>query len=152
MLIKIGYDIALRFPNPTSVIHLLHVHPSRRSDLIASEHFYPRSLPTNKGGIVRPQGKPSALGDRHDYCGICTNGMFVLCYIGVKRRRSLLRQLQRILDPISDRATFTDLCRRPLSKYDYATSARFVHDDHRHYRRRINRAPPLFVGGEVANP
>ena len=39
MLIKIGYDIALRFPNPTSVIHLLHVHPSRRSDLIAPEHF-----------------------------------------------------------------------------------------------------------------
>ena len=39
MLIKIGYDIALRFPNPTSVIHLLHVQPSRRSDLIAPEHF-----------------------------------------------------------------------------------------------------------------
>jgi transglutaminase-like putative cysteine protease len=39
MLIKIGYDIALRFPNHTSVIHLLHVHPSRRSDLIAPEHF-----------------------------------------------------------------------------------------------------------------
>ena len=39
MLIKIGYDIALRFPNPTSVIHLLHVHPSRQSDLIAPEHF-----------------------------------------------------------------------------------------------------------------
>ena len=39
MLIRIGYDIALRFPHPTSVIHLLHVHPSRRSDLIAPEHF-----------------------------------------------------------------------------------------------------------------
>jgi hypothetical protein len=33
MLIKIGYDIALRFPIPTAVIHLLHVHPTRRSDL-----------------------------------------------------------------------------------------------------------------------
>jgi hypothetical protein len=29
MLIKIGYDIALKFPFPTTVIHLLYVHPSR---------------------------------------------------------------------------------------------------------------------------
>jgi hypothetical protein len=39
MLIKIGYDIALRFPIPTTVIHLLHVHPTRRSDLVEPEHF-----------------------------------------------------------------------------------------------------------------
>ena len=39
MLIKIGYDISLRFPIPTAVIHLLHVHPSRRSDLIEPERF-----------------------------------------------------------------------------------------------------------------
>ena len=39
MLIKIGYDIALRFPTPTVVIHLLHVHPSRRSDLVEPERF-----------------------------------------------------------------------------------------------------------------
>jgi transglutaminase-like putative cysteine protease len=39
MLIKIGYDISLRFPIPTTVIHLLHVHPSRRSDLIEPERF-----------------------------------------------------------------------------------------------------------------
>src|SRR5271165_1264392 len=39
MLIKIGYDIALRFPIPTAVIHLLHVHPSRRSDLVEPERF-----------------------------------------------------------------------------------------------------------------
>lgn len=39
MLIKIGYDISLRFPIPTAVIHLLRVHPSRRSDLIEPERF-----------------------------------------------------------------------------------------------------------------
>ena len=39
MLIKIGYDIVLRFPIPTAVIHLLHVHPTRRSDLVEPEHF-----------------------------------------------------------------------------------------------------------------
>jgi transglutaminase-like putative cysteine protease len=39
MLIKIGYDISLRFPVPTTVVHLLHVHPSRRADLIAPEQF-----------------------------------------------------------------------------------------------------------------
>jgi transglutaminase-like putative cysteine protease len=39
MLIKIGYDISLRFSIPTIVIHLLHVHPSRRSDLIEPERF-----------------------------------------------------------------------------------------------------------------
>jgi transglutaminase-like putative cysteine protease len=39
MLIKIGYDIAVNFPNPTTVIHLLHVHPSRRSDLLEPERF-----------------------------------------------------------------------------------------------------------------
>jgi hypothetical protein len=39
MLIKIGYDIALRFPTSTAVIHLLHVHPSRRSDLVEPERF-----------------------------------------------------------------------------------------------------------------
>jgi transglutaminase-like putative cysteine protease len=39
MLIKIGYDIAVRFPIPTAVIHLLHVHPTRRSDLVEPEHF-----------------------------------------------------------------------------------------------------------------
>jgi transglutaminase-like putative cysteine protease len=39
MLIKIGYDISLRFPVPTALVHLLHVHPSRRSDLIEPERF-----------------------------------------------------------------------------------------------------------------
>jgi len=39
MLIKIGYHIAQRFPVPTAMVHLLHVHPSRRSDLIEPERF-----------------------------------------------------------------------------------------------------------------
>jgi transglutaminase-like putative cysteine protease len=39
MLIKIGYDIVLKFPLPTAVIHLLHVHPSRRGDLVEPEDF-----------------------------------------------------------------------------------------------------------------
>jgi transglutaminase-like putative cysteine protease len=39
MLIKIGFDIALNFPSPTAVIHLLHVHPSRSPDLIQPERL-----------------------------------------------------------------------------------------------------------------
>jgi transglutaminase-like putative cysteine protease len=40
MLIRIGCDVTLRFPFPTTVIHLLHVHPSRRSDLILPDHIW----------------------------------------------------------------------------------------------------------------
>src|SRR6202162_6438305 len=39
MLIKIGFEIALRLPLPTAVITLLHVHPSRGSDLIEPERL-----------------------------------------------------------------------------------------------------------------
>ena len=39
MLIRIGYDIALRLPYPTAVIYVLRVHPSRKGDLIGSEDF-----------------------------------------------------------------------------------------------------------------
>ena len=39
MLIKIGFDIALEFPFPTAVIHLLHVHPSRVPDLVEPERL-----------------------------------------------------------------------------------------------------------------
>src|ERR1700692_3525299 len=39
MLIKIGYDIVLKFPFPTAMIHLLHVHPSRRPDLQEPERL-----------------------------------------------------------------------------------------------------------------
>lgn len=39
MLIRIGYDIALRLPGPTAVIYVLHVHPSRKGDLVETENF-----------------------------------------------------------------------------------------------------------------
>jgi transglutaminase-like putative cysteine protease len=39
MFIKIGYDIAVRFQIPTTVVHLLRVHPSRRSDLVEPERL-----------------------------------------------------------------------------------------------------------------
>ena len=38
MLIKIGYDIALRVPVPTAILYSLRVHPSREKDLIAPEN------------------------------------------------------------------------------------------------------------------
>ena len=39
MLIRIGYDIALRLPFPTPVIYVLRIHPSRKGDLVGSEDF-----------------------------------------------------------------------------------------------------------------
>ena len=39
MLIKVGYDIQIRPRNPTSIVFLLRVHPSRRADLVADEQF-----------------------------------------------------------------------------------------------------------------
>ncbi len=37
MLIRIGYDIALRVQAPTALVYLLQVHPSRSADLLAPE-------------------------------------------------------------------------------------------------------------------
>ncbi|HEY9240122.1 MAG TPA: transglutaminase family protein [Burkholderiaceae bacterium] len=37
MLIKIGFDIELSIASPMALIYLLHVHPSRRDDLMAPE-------------------------------------------------------------------------------------------------------------------
>jgi len=37
MLIQIGYDIELAVASPMALIHLLHVHPSRRDDLLQPE-------------------------------------------------------------------------------------------------------------------
>jgi len=37
MHIKIGFDIQLAISSPMALIHLLHVHPSRRDDLLAPE-------------------------------------------------------------------------------------------------------------------
>ena len=39
MLIRIGYDIALRLPAPTTLVYVLHVHPSRKGDLVKAENF-----------------------------------------------------------------------------------------------------------------
>jgi transglutaminase-like putative cysteine protease len=39
VLIRIGYDIALRLFAPSPVIFLLRVHPSRRSNLVVAENF-----------------------------------------------------------------------------------------------------------------
>ena len=37
MHIKIGFDIQLAITSPMALIYLLHVHPSRRADLMAPE-------------------------------------------------------------------------------------------------------------------
>lgn len=37
MYIKIGFDIELAITSPMALIHLLHVHPSRRGDLLAPQ-------------------------------------------------------------------------------------------------------------------
>jgi transglutaminase-like putative cysteine protease len=37
MLIKIGYNIALRVPTPTAILFALRVHPSREGDLVEPE-------------------------------------------------------------------------------------------------------------------
>ena len=37
--IKIGYNIALGLTAPTAIIYVLHVHPSRSSDLVTPERF-----------------------------------------------------------------------------------------------------------------
>ncbi|MEO7338477.1 MAG: transglutaminase family protein [Caldimonas sp.] len=39
MLIKIGFDIELGVASPMALIYLLHIHPSRRDDLISPEDF-----------------------------------------------------------------------------------------------------------------
>jgi transglutaminase-like putative cysteine protease len=39
MLIRIGYDIALRLDTATSIVFVLRVHPSRKTDLIEGEDF-----------------------------------------------------------------------------------------------------------------
>jgi transglutaminase-like putative cysteine protease len=73
MLIKIGYNIALKFASPTTVIHLLRVHPSRRSDLLEPERV--RVLPdlpveehydrfdNHRGRICAPAGSIQLLSE-----------------------------------------------------------------------------------------
>jgi transglutaminase-like putative cysteine protease len=67
MLIRIGYDIALNYSFPTAVIDLLHVHPSRRSDLLAPERFttdpelpveeYYDRFGNHRGRVLAPPGR-----------------------------------------------------------------------------------------------
>ncbi len=40
MFIKIGFDIELAVNSPMALVYLLHVHPSRRGDLLAPEFIY----------------------------------------------------------------------------------------------------------------
>jgi transglutaminase-like putative cysteine protease len=39
MFIQIGFNIELAITSPMALLYLLHVHPSRRDDLVAPEHF-----------------------------------------------------------------------------------------------------------------
>jgi hypothetical protein len=39
MLIKIGFEIAYTAPQPTPMIFMLSVHPSRVADLVAPENI-----------------------------------------------------------------------------------------------------------------
>ena len=39
MLIRVGYEITFRFPQPTAMVVLLHVHPSRASTIQIPERF-----------------------------------------------------------------------------------------------------------------
>jgi len=39
MLIKIGFDIELSITSPMALLYLLHVHPTRRDDLVTPENF-----------------------------------------------------------------------------------------------------------------
>jgi transglutaminase-like putative cysteine protease len=39
ILIKLGYDIAFGLPAATTIVYVLHVHPSRTADLVTPESF-----------------------------------------------------------------------------------------------------------------
>jgi transglutaminase-like putative cysteine protease len=39
MLIRIGYDITVSFPAPTPVIHMLYLHPTRKSSVVKPEQL-----------------------------------------------------------------------------------------------------------------
>ena len=66
MLIRIGYDISFELANPTPLIAMLYVHPSRRKDLQAAEeitvepdvpvHTYQDSFGNICGRLLAPAG------------------------------------------------------------------------------------------------
>jgi hypothetical protein len=39
MLIRVGYDMALHFPQPTAMVLMLSLHPSRASTIRQPEHL-----------------------------------------------------------------------------------------------------------------
>src|SRR5471032_2210575 len=67
MLIKIGFDIAYTAPQPTPMVVMLSVHPSRVADLVAPEnivcvpptpiHYYHDSFGNWCGRLVIPSGR-----------------------------------------------------------------------------------------------
>ena len=73
MLIKIGFDIAYTAPQPTPMVVMLSVHPSRVADLLAPEnivcdpptpiHYYHDSFGNWCGRLVIPSGQ-SVLSNR----------------------------------------------------------------------------------------
>ena len=75
MLIKIGFDIAFTAPQPTPMVVMLSVHPSRVADLVEPEnivcdppapiHYYHDSFGNFCGRLVVPQGR-LALSNRAD--------------------------------------------------------------------------------------
>ena len=69
MLIRIGFDIELSLATPMALIYLLHVHPSRRDDLVAPENVsisgglqaeeYLDSFGNHCGRVNVPAGLPT---------------------------------------------------------------------------------------------
>lgn len=69
MLIKIGFDIELAVATPMALVYLLHVHPSRRDDLVTPEEFringdlqpeeYVDSFGNHCGRVNVPVGMPT---------------------------------------------------------------------------------------------
>ena len=67
MLINIGFDIAYTAPQPTPMVVMLSVHPSRVADLVAPEHivcdppapirYYHDSFGNWCGRLVLPSGR-----------------------------------------------------------------------------------------------
>ncbi len=67
MLIKIGFDIAFTAPQPTPIVVMLSVHPSRVADLVEPEfiacdppapiHYYHDSFGNFCGRLVIPKGR-----------------------------------------------------------------------------------------------
>jgi transglutaminase-like putative cysteine protease len=114
MLIKIGYDIALNFPTPTAVIHLLHVHPSRRGDLIEPERlatdpdlpveeYYDR-FGNHRGRISAPSGR-----------------LRLFC-------ESVIRDSGE-LDAYAPEATQVDVCALPVSVLGFLLPSRYCEVD-----------------------